>query len=265
MDTEIKMFMTGMPTSIDVDTSADVALALMSERGLRHLPVVDRDHRVVGLLSLEDLRSAFPGAPFAEGREPERPVPVGEVMTHAPRVLAHDHSLETAAESLAESGADCIPVVDDDGRLAGLLTVKDCLQALVTMLWAERRREGGEERPFPGGRGLVEALRVERAALAAQLEEYERTERELTQARREQPLDLAEHSEDEREAGLAERLAGIAARRLRAVDRALERAEHGSLGTCERCGGEIPEGRLRALPETTLCVRCATELEGGPS
>jgi CBS domain-containing protein/RNA polymerase-binding transcription factor DksA len=263
METQIKMFMTGMPTSIDADAPVQTALELMTERAIRHLPVVDRDHRVVGLLALDDLRSAFPGPSFGQTGDASQPTPVGEVMTHAPRTLETGLSLEVAADALAESGADCVPIVDEDGRLAGLLTVKDCLHALVTILWAERRREGESPPPPAAGRGLVDALRVERAALADQLDEYERTEQALTLARREEPLDLAEHSEDAREAGLTERLADLASRRLRAVERALERAEHGSLGVCERCGGEIPEGRLRALPETTLCVRCATELEGG--
>ncbi|MGH0037541.1 MAG: CBS domain-containing protein [Myxococcota bacterium] len=266
MQTQIKTFMTGMPTSIDVDASAGTALALMTERGIRHLPVVDTDHQVVGLLALDDLRSAFPGARLAEAGDESAPTPVGDVMTHAPAVLLDGESLEVAAETLAESGADCIPVVDADGRLSGLLTVKDCLHALVTLLWAERHREEGRPPAAPPartGRTLLETLHTERAALAAQLDATQRAERALTGARREQPLDLVEHTEDEREAGLNEQLAEIATRRLRAVERALERAEHGRLGVCERCGGDIPEGRLRALPETTLCVRCATEIEGG--
>jgi CBS domain-containing protein/RNA polymerase-binding transcription factor DksA len=256
METHVKMFMSGTPTAIDVDASAQSALELMTERGIRHLPVVDANHRVVGLVALEDLRSAFPGRHAGDAAAP---TPVGEVMTHSPPMIDEDQSLEVAAETLADTGTDCIPIVDGDGRLAGLLDVKDCLQALVTILWAERHRGA----PAPAGRSLVEALHAERAALAAQLDQTQATERALTGARREQPLDLAEHAEDETEASLTEQLADMAVRRLRAVERALERAESGRLGVCERCEGEIPAGRLRALPETTLCVRCASELEGG--
>lgn len=32
--------------------------------------------------------------------------------------------------------------------------------------------------------------------------------------------------------------------------------------TCRRCGDEIPEGRLRALPDTQVCVRCSEEIGG---
>ena len=32
--------------------------------------------------------------------------------------------------------------------------------------------------------------------------------------------------------------------------------------TCRRCGDEIPEGRLRALPDTQVCVRCSEAIGG---
>jgi DnaK suppressor protein len=44
---------------------------------------------------------------------------------------------------------------------------------------------------------------------------------------------------------------------------ALERVRQGSYGTCEECGAEIPEPRLRALPYTRYCVDCARKLEQG--
>ncbi|WP_051367366.1 TraR/DksA family transcriptional regulator [Hamadaea tsunoensis] len=40
------------------------------------------------------------------------------------------------------------------------------------------------------------------------------------------------------------------------MEEALRRYEDGSLGTCERCGGQIPEGRLEIMPWATHCVPC---------
>lgn len=45
---------------------------------------------------------------------------------------------------------------------------------------------------------------------------------------------------------------------LEHVRAALERIDAGSYGVCERCAAEIPEDRLRAIPTTSLCVRCKT-------
>lgn len=44
---------------------------------------------------------------------------------------------------------------------------------------------------------------------------------------------------------------------IREIHLALSRLEAGSYGECERCGEVIPEARLMARPETTLCVACA--------
>lgn len=44
---------------------------------------------------------------------------------------------------------------------------------------------------------------------------------------------------------------------LRKVERALERIDAGTYGTCESCGKAIPVERLEVLPYSTLCVECA--------
>lgn len=46
------------------------------------------------------------------------------------------------------------------------------------------------------------------------------------------------------------------------IDRALQRLEEGTYGICARCRVEIPEVRLAAVPQTDLCVDCASEVHG---
>lgn len=53
--------------------------------------------------------------------------------------------------------------------------------------------------------------------------------------------------------GVADSLDHIEAR----ISRALEKIDEGTYGTCDSCGEEIPAGRLRAAPESALCVSCA--------
>ena len=43
----------------------------------------------------------------------------------------------------------------------------------------------------------------------------------------------------------------------RRVTRALEKIDDGTYGTCDACGQSIPAGRLRAVPQSVLCVDCA--------
>lgn len=45
--------------------------------------------------------------------------------------------------------------------------------------------------------------------------------------------------------------------RLQKLERALERIEEGSYGTCQKCGGDIAIGRLKFMPWTTRCIGCA--------
>ena len=49
--------------------------------------------------------------------------------------------------------------------------------------------------------------------------------------------------------------------KLRALDHAIAAAKAGTYGICEMCGQPIPDERLRIIPETTLCVRCAGKVE----
>lgn len=50
-------------------------------------------------------------------------------------------------------------------------------------------------------------------------------------------------------------------RLINKIKEALERIDDGSFGTCDTCGEEIGEGRLKARPVTTLCIDCKIEEE----
>ena len=50
-------------------------------------------------------------------------------------------------------------------------------------------------------------------------------------------------------------------RLINKIREALERIDDGSFGTCDMCGEEISEGRLKARPVTTLCIDCKIEEE----
>ncbi len=50
---------------------------------------------------------------------------------------------------------------------------------------------------------------------------------------------------------------------LRQIDAALKRIEEGSYGECQECGNDIAEGRLKANPAVTLCIKCAAAKERG--
>lgn len=51
------------------------------------------------------------------------------------------------------------------------------------------------------------------------------------------------------------------ANRLQQIDNALDRIKQGRYGRCIKCGQEIPEERLRALPYALMCIGCASAEE----
>jgi CBS domain-containing protein len=232
----------------------------MVDRGIRHLPVLDEQRRVVGVLAVDDLRAALPVP--VNAREPLPPADrdvarewrVGDIMTHAPETIGEDASLAEAAERMADAHIGCLPVVDASGRLAAILTETDLLHALATALWSERLRGRRGADPLVD---LVISLQRERDRLRERMLEDRRTEDALGRDLQEVPLDIAERGADESEIQRIEALDALTHRRIEAIERALERAEAGRLDVCERCGGKIAVTRLRALPGTGLCVACA--------
>lgn len=51
---------------------------------------------------------------------------------------------------------------------------------------------------------------------------------------------------------------GQTRQKLKKLERALENVEKDDFGTCYKCGQPIPMGRLVLVPESTLCMRCAS-------
>lgn len=52
---------------------------------------------------------------------------------------------------------------------------------------------------------------------------------------------------------------------IQQIRMALDRLNHGSYGTCEACGDEIPLKRLQVQPTSTLCVSCKEDREKATS
>jgi len=91
------------------------ALELMERYHISGVPITDEDERLVGILTNRDLRFEDAG---------ERPV--SELMTDRDLVTAPvGTTLDEAEEILRRAKVEKLPVVDADGRLKGLITVKD--------------------------------------------------------------------------------------------------------------------------------------------
>lgn len=115
------------------------AKSLMNEHQIRHLPVVDADNRLVGIVTDRDLRSAMPldllkGSGHPEEEKKYAHLTVGDVMTTDPRTILPTHTLQDALLLIQEKKVGAFPVVDESGKLKGILSVRDLLRAFINVL-----------------------------------------------------------------------------------------------------------------------------------
>ena len=73
--------------------------------------------------------------------------------------------------------------------------------------------------------------------------------------------DEADVASDAVDRTLLDSLSAQDAQRLRLIDNALDRIRQGKYGLCAKCGKEIPQARLEALPYALMCVGCASAEE----
>jgi CBS domain-containing protein len=130
----IRAVMTATPAIVTADTELFDAVALMSGRHVRHLPVVDRQHHVVGMLSDRDVRNVI-GDPHnllddADAREKLRATSVGDVMSKEVVTVSADAPVTSAIAHLVHERMGALPVVDEAGRLVGVVSYIDVIAAL---------------------------------------------------------------------------------------------------------------------------------------
>lgn len=103
------------------DDSMRRAELTMRYSDVRHLPVIDDRHRVIGIVSDRDVLRAL------HGRR-KRPARVRDIMTRRVYRVHPDTPAHEAAGMMTEHKIGALPVVGIDGRLVGLLTETDFLR-----------------------------------------------------------------------------------------------------------------------------------------
>jgi DnaK suppressor protein len=100
-----------------------------------------------------------------------------------------------------------------------------------------------------------EALRAELEARLGELQaRLASIKREVTQSH---SGDSAEQAQERENDEVVDAIGNETAQSIRVIQAAIERIDDGTYGICDRCGEEIGEARLEAIPEATRCVNCA--------
>ena len=132
----VRDWMTANPVTIGTKTSLHDAHALMKEKRVRRLLVVE-DDRLVGIVTLGDVREAEPSSATSlsifELHYLLAKLTIDEIMTKDPLTVAADAIIRDAAKLMMDQKIGGLPVVDGSA-LVGIITESDIFRVLVQWL-----------------------------------------------------------------------------------------------------------------------------------
>ncbi len=124
------------PVTVSPDASFFEARKIIHEKGVRHLPVMDKKNELVGLVTDRDIREAAPSGAttlsFYELNYLLENLKVSAFMTPREKLITitPDTLIEEAVQLMHDNKIGCLPVLDGD-RLYGIFTGTDALEHLV--------------------------------------------------------------------------------------------------------------------------------------
>ena len=134
----IKHLMSTDLVTLNENENMSLASIMMTKARIRHLPVVDQQNRLLGLITHRDLLrisiSDVAGLPEADRQKLLEAIPIREVMCTEITTISPETSLLQSAKLLIAHKYGCLPVVEEDGKLVGLVTEADFVKMMVQMM-----------------------------------------------------------------------------------------------------------------------------------
>ncbi len=149
--TTVKEIMSTNVVSISPDADITEATRLLLKNRFNGLPVVDENNKVIGIICQSDLIVQQKRIPvptlfsFLDGYIPLTStkkieheiqkiaaIKVADAMTTNPVTVKPDTRIETVAALMVDNNFHTLPVLDDEGRLAGIVGKEDILKTLMT-------------------------------------------------------------------------------------------------------------------------------------
>lgn len=135
--------------SVGPGTSLRVTLRLLRSKGIKAVPVVDANRRVVGIVTQTDILDKADWGPWVAGSglgwrlraatNSDRPLrgKASDVMTTDVRCVLISTPIARVVQVMAETRHNHVPVVDNEGQLAGMVTQSDVVAALFKVNQSE--------------------------------------------------------------------------------------------------------------------------------
>ena len=131
----VEEIMNREPFTLAPTNTVREALKKMREKKVRHLPVVDEENHVLGVITERDIKEALPSSLQEEPNSPVFEAKVEEIMVKNPLVGHPLDFVEEVALTFYESKVGCLPIVSG-GVLVGIVTTTDLLYTYIELTGA---------------------------------------------------------------------------------------------------------------------------------
>jgi CBS domain-containing protein len=115
--------------SVPVEATAEQAIRTMLDRHVGAVAIIDENHRVAGIFTERDVLRKL----SLSGRDPQK-LSICEVMTTPVEMATRATTAAEALATMVERHYRHLPIVDDDGRLLGMLSIRNLLEAQIDTL-----------------------------------------------------------------------------------------------------------------------------------
>lgn len=130
--------MTTPVASITDSEHLNAARQLMKEKQIRHLPVVNAEQRLVGVVTqravLASVIKLVDRVGVDKMEAEEKQIPISSIMESNFQTASPDLNLKEAARHFLHHKHSCLPVIDDSGKLVGIVTSQDFVKLCETLL-----------------------------------------------------------------------------------------------------------------------------------
>ena len=126
--TEVADVMVAKVVTLSTHHGFDEAVRLMNDRHFRHCVVVDAHGMLVGVISDRDVLRSLARNPNSHSKS------LDQIMTRNPITVKRNTSILDAVSKILSKRINCLPVVDDDGAICGIVTSTDLLKSYQQLL-----------------------------------------------------------------------------------------------------------------------------------
>jgi len=131
--------MTVKVLTIQPDATVLEAQKMMATHQIRHLPVIDGQDCLIGVVTDRDVRSILPydcykDSDYTKEQEKLAGMKIKNIMTVEPLTISPSDTIQDALLLIQKKRVGAFPVVDDTGKLKGIISVRDLLRAFTNVL-----------------------------------------------------------------------------------------------------------------------------------